>query len=280
LLGNQVGRGATEGLSARSVDTRIFTSELRTMIDIVDRHSRWHAQGVRPDRDFDRSFLIQHEHFHADQASYNIGDAFKAQRTPYADASLLACAVAMPPIEKSCTSTMSPRVRELASQIAGPRRNQFQVKYIRRHGGAAACLPINLGWTPAGRNHLRDRQLGLCVLVDDVLRRLTKASRLASKLRSWLGFRDLSTHLNLESWLEHIRVPLLDVLLSGKIREARVFDVRYAERLINQSDNKQVDIDTISLVTDLTLLIDQFGPTIEMLNTGPLSRSDERERNP
>jgi hypothetical protein len=116
--------------------------------------------------------------------------------------------------------------------------------------------------------------------VDDVLRRLTKASRLASKLRSWLGFRDLSTHLNLESWLEHIRVPLLDVLLSGKIREARVFDVRYAERLINQSDNKQVDIDTISLVTDLTLLIDQFGPTIEMLNTGPLSRSDERERNP
>ncbi len=260
FLGNQVGRGSTEGVSSRPVDLAILGEALRDRVGAGDLGAGWHRRGRGADGRFHPRFLIQEENAHASLAAYAVGEAHAIQRSPYSDLALLAGAVCRPPVVRGRRSRLDPRVREVIDRFRGVGHGSFQRTFIAGRGGPVAHHPINYGWTAAGTPSARGLYLGLRAFAEDVLTVSARRSRAAARLQRLSRLDGFATHLYADRWLTSVREPLQDLLGSREIREAGILDIPASRRALTQflRDGRS-RLETVIAVMDLALLIRTFG---------------------
>lgn len=264
FLGNQVGRGSTEGISSRPVDTAVLAPHLRDAAAARVEDEPWYMVGMRPDGNFDRRFLIQEENQYASMAGYTIGHAHAVQRSPYCDAALLSAAASMPPPPETGRSWLDPRITEMAKRFVGVGESSFQGPYIAGVGGAVARHPINYGWTARGGVSLRGWLLGARAFAEDVMTVAARRSKAASLLQRLTRLDGFSTHLYADTWIPHVREPLLDTLTSAEIRAAGLLDVERAEQAVRSFfDEGRSRLETVIAVVDLALLSVNYGVRAE-----------------
>ena len=259
FLGNQVGRGSTEGISSRPVDLSILHRAIRDRARKSAEEVPWYRHGIRSDGHFDRRFLIQEENQFASIAGYSIGLAHATQRSPYSDAGLIAAAVSMPPPPESGRSWIDPRITEMAKRFVGVGDLSFQRPFINSVGGAVATHPINYGWTASGMTSYRGLWLGARAFAEDIMTAFARRSKVASLIQRLTRLDGFSTHLYADAWIPHVREPLLDTLLSEPVRHAGILDTKAAEEAVTSFVKEgRSKLETVIAVTDLSLLSTNF----------------------
>lgn len=256
FLGNQVGRGSTEGISSRPVDLSILADSLRERAALMEAEEPWYRVGLRPDGNFDRRFLIQEENQYASMAGYTIGHAHAIQRSPYCDVALLSAAASMPPPpDDAGRSWLDPRITEMAKRFVGVGDSSFQAPYIAQVGGPVARHPINYGWTAGGGPSAWGWMLGARAFAEDILTVAARRSRTASMIQRLSGMDGFSTHLYADTWVPHLRDPLLDHLRSAKLRTAGLIDPDAAEAAVMAFFAEgRSRLETVIAVVDLVML--------------------------
>lgn len=185
-LGNQVGRGGTEGVSLRSADAGIFGPGVGADHTSPRRH--WLLDRLAGDVRARISFILRREIAFTSVGNYTIGNHYAAQQSPYADRALIET-LALRPADgtEPSGSQLRMRLRDLRHRFLGePMATSFQRTYVRRVGGFAARCPINWGWRAAGGVSPTGWGLGMATLVgmfarakglDDGMLRLAGAAR-------------------------------------------------------------------------------------------------------
>ena len=264
FLGNQVGRGSTEGISTRPVDLSILSEPLRRRAVATEEEEAWYREGIRSDGNFDRRFLIQEENQYASMAGYAIGHAHAIQRSPYSDARLLSAAASMPPPPETGRDWLDPRITEMAKRFVGVGELSFQGPYIAQVGGAVARHPINYGWTASGMPSVRGWLLGARAFAEDVMTVAARRSRVASVLQRLSGLDGFSTHLYADTWIPHLREPFMDALASDEVRSAGLIDAEAAEAAMSSFfDEGRSRLETVIAVVDLIMLTSNFGVQLD-----------------
>lgn len=148
-LGNQVGRGGTEGVSLRGADLSILAPEHRNASP-DDGH--WLLAGLEKDERSSLQFILQHEVPFSSVAIFSIGSHFTRQQTPYSNRKLIETLSHRPEIRASpYRSRFAMRVRDLRHRFLGePAEHSFQRTLVTGIGGFAADYPVNWGWRARG----------------------------------------------------------------------------------------------------------------------------------
>jgi len=261
-LGTQLGQGGAQAITARPVDRAVLGPEVLSAGDIGFGGEPWYRRGLRSNGTFDPRFLIQEENFFASQAGYLIGQRDAIQVTPYADAELIAAALARPQaarVERRRWS-VDPRISEYGRRFFGTGVHSFQQAYIARIGGAVASQPINYGWRARGGVSPRGLMRGGAAFAEDILTYLARRSRAAEAIQATTGLRGFSTHVEVDRWTRMLREPMLDLLGSRHIRHCGVLDAESASRAAaSYFAGGSARPDTVVAVADLLLLIEHFG---------------------
>lgn len=160
-LGNQVGRGGTEGVSTKQVDPSVFSPTMAHASTPQDYWLLGEMQGGTRDR---LEILIQREVPYTLAANAGVGYHHALQVTPYADRGLIET-LALRPLEDALApqaSALAMRFKDLRHRFLGePTARSFQRTLVRRAGGAAAKTPVNWGWRPSGGMSLSAATLGV-----------------------------------------------------------------------------------------------------------------------
>jgi hypothetical protein len=261
-LGTQLGQGGAQGISARPVDPSLLGSEILVSDGAGSGSDPWYQRGMRSSGTFDRRFLIQEENFFASQGGYLVGQSEAIQVTPYADADLIAAAVARSTqsLIEPKLSSMDPRFSAFGRRFFGTDVHSFQRGYIAQVGGAVASQPINYGWRAKGGISPHGLLRGAVAFAEDVLTSFARRSRTAEVLQEKAGIRGFSTHMEIDRWVRTLREPVLDLLESRHIRECAVLNGETATTAASSFFNGgSTRPDTMIALVDLLLLMENYG---------------------
>jgi hypothetical protein len=258
-LGNQVGRGGTEGVSLRGAALTILNPRLRH--DITNEH--WLLGRLGGDYVSQLNVLLSDEIPFSSTANYSVGSYFAVQKSPYANRFLIET-LAMRPRTGGPTpskSALHMRLRDLKHRFIGESANvSFQRRLVNSIGGPAAYIPINWGWRPIGGISLPGLTLGIATLAgmaarvtgleDGPLRRPLKLSGLPSLY----DFNDS------RRWVrDNLRPFVTDTLFSQKIREAGIFDHNALSSTLDEHYSGTRDhFKTVTFALDVALAHSNF----------------------
>jgi hypothetical protein len=223
-LGNQVGRGGTEGVSVRGAELRVLAPELRAaappaahwLLDHLDREERERL-----------TFILQNEIPFTLVGNFSVGNHFAAQQTPYASRALIESLATRPARGPARTdSKLRLRLRDLRHRFLGePEAHSFQRTLVNRIGGFAAHCPVNWGWRPDGGVSVRGTLMGAATLVGMAARAKGLDAGALSRPLAWTGLPALHDFREGRRWLhEDLHEFTLDTLGSHAIRDANLFD--------------------------------------------------------
>jgi len=260
FLGNQVGRGASEGVTARLFDFSLLSPTFRARAKERSAAPPWYAHGVRLNGEFDKRFLIQEENLFASLAGYCAGHERAIQRSPYTDVYLVSATLTEHgPSPSRRLPRLGFRASEIQNRFFGTGSTGFQRRFIKQVGGWAASYPINYGWTARGTLSVKGLRRGARAFAEDLLTFLSRRTRIADVMRDVSGLRGFATHLQVDSWIRDLREPILDHLDTEAIKSAGIVDVRAAKKAANgffQTDQQRPH--TIITMMDLMLAIENF----------------------
>jgi len=238
-LGNQVGRGGTEGISTRDAGLSLLSPELRKATGFHPRH--WLLDDLSlHGRRFER--LLQHGVTPAAVGNYTIGNHFAIQQSPYADRALVETLALRPPGGlRPSASPISMRLRDVRHRFLGePRSTSFQRSLLNRLGGRAATWPINFGWRARGGVSPAHVVRGVAALAD-----MLAEKRHVDRSTRWI-------HGALEAFAR-------DITGSRAVRESGVFDPRIMDRVVDEHFSRRRDhYESVTLALDLALAHEQF----------------------
>ena len=159
-LGNQVGRGGTEGVGTRGARLDILAPALRDAARVQEGH--WLLDNLTAGGSSAIEFILQHEVPFSRVGNFAIGNHFAIQQSPYADRALIETMACRPAGGPSLSGSMTRmRLIDLKHRFLGhPKAFSFQRSLLVRMGGFASTYPINFGWRATGGLSLRGMLLG------------------------------------------------------------------------------------------------------------------------
>lgn len=257
LLGNQVGRSGTEGVSTRGARLDVLGPAAGVVEGGAGAHWMIEAAGEGPVNG--AAFLIQVENVCSAQANYTLGASQCTQQSPYADRRVIAQKMAARPSRRS-RSLRSIRMDDLRHRFLGdPVARSFQRQLIVETGGYVSECPINWGWRPRGRVSVHGAALGLGGFLDSALGVLGRKSSLIGKVRRAIHVDEL-TEFDRGQHLYHGRMPgfVRDTLLSDEVRGSGLFDMPRLESVLGDGFDEPANYPTIVFALDLALARKNF----------------------
>ena len=149
-LGNQVGRGGVESLTADEPRASMLSEALRAAVSARKREP-WYLPRMT-EQGFAK-VLFQQEVSFWSIPNYVVGSRFAIQQSLYASRKLLALANALfaRDPELNSPSAASIRARDLRHRIRGtPIRTSFQRRFLIQNDDRGRRIPINWGWLAHG----------------------------------------------------------------------------------------------------------------------------------
>ncbi|HJS89980.1 MAG TPA: hypothetical protein VJ738_08465 [Steroidobacteraceae bacterium] len=234
-LGNQVGRGGVESITAVTLADQIFSEDLRVALGerplapwFVDRMAQTGFASI----------LFEQEVHYWSVANCMLGSSCALQLSPYADFTLIEMAKAAisgdPRFQNSTKNSI--RSRDIRHRLCGtPLSHSFQRAILVRYDRAGRNIPMNWGWRARGGWSLRWAPAAFRTAVDAVACKLGRQGN-SPKIMTQLS-RALGSPSTLVLWPELIRDRLRDVtydtLLSRKIADSGLFDVTALRRALD-----------------------------------------------
>ena len=251
-LGNQVGRGGTEGVSTRGADVRILARDLREANGGGSGH--WLLDELHADARSRLEFILTREIPFTLASNYPIGNHFARQLTPYASRPLIET-LARRPVSRSgpSRSKLHMRLRDLSHRFLGePASSSFQRTLLRRIGGFAAHYPINWGWRAQGGVSPRGLALGVATLGGMYARSRGWDTGIMRQLPALHDFRES------RRWLrDSLREFTLDTLATGS--SAGVFDPPALNTLLTDHfSGRRDNYATVTFALDVALARSTF----------------------
>lgn len=259
-LGNQVGRGGTEGVSVRSADVSVLSPRLRG--DGAPGH--WLLGKLDGDARSRMTFILEAEIAWSSVANFSVGDHFAAQQTPYADRALIETLAARPRATSPTPSgsMLHMRLRDLKHRFLGePERVSFQRTLVHRMGGAASTIPINWGWLPAGGVSPVGLAMGVATLMGMAARAKGLDDGPLRRPLQWTGLPALHDFHETRRWLRvDLKEFVLATLGSQRVLDSDLFDRVRLDRVLEEHFGGVRDhYQTVTLALDLALAQRQFG---------------------
>lgn len=256
-LGNQVGRGGTEGVSVRGADPTILRGE-------PPRHEErhWLLAKLGGDQRSRIAFILEAEIAYSSVGNFSVGDHFAVQQTPYADRTLIETLASMPHGPSSPSGSMlRMRARDLRHRFLGePASASFQRTLVQRLGGAAAEIPINWGWRPSGGVSPVGLALGLATFAGMVARAKGLEDGVLRRPLEWTGLPALHDFHETRRWLrEDLQPYVRETVLSSRQGNSDLFDRARLGRILEEHFSGTRDhYQTVCLALDVALAHQQF----------------------
>jgi hypothetical protein len=235
-LGNQVGRGGCESLSAYRPEPAVLAAVIRERLR-ARPVSPWFIPRLQ-DADYGAVLFGQEVHFWS-IPNYVVGSSRALQLTPYADAQLLQLARAAfaRDAELGRPTWRSLRARDLRHRLAGtPRTRSFQRQFLIENDRLGGRIPLNWGWRAAGGRSLRWSLRATVSAADAALMKLAGRTGPLQPCAGWLSAR-LGHRSALVDWRGLIRHELRelarDTFASRQVRESGIFDAGGLERVVS-----------------------------------------------
>jgi hypothetical protein len=243
-LGNQVGRGGVESMSAYAPAIEVFAAPVR---DSLARRPMvpWYLERMHGGQ-FGAVLFGQEVHYWS-IANYIVGVSRAEQVTPYATYRLMRLACSLfdrdPQLRQPQWQVM--RQRDLRHRLKGPRlARSFQRQILAAREAGSARVPLNWGWYASGGWSPRWVSRAAVSALDAVAIKFARKSalaRLASRALS-AGFGHPST---LVDWREAVRTRLgtlaRDLFASRVVRDAGVFDLPQLDRMVGEHFSASAD---------------------------------------
>jgi len=257
LLGNQVGRSGTEGISTRGADFSILAPWLREGDESANTHWMLDAAAGRPLGD--PAFLIQVESCCSSQANYMVGFSEATQLCPYADRTLITRKIARG-TSSSQNSLRSIRIRDVTHRFLGtPSRKSFQRQIIAERPGPLSRIPINYGWRARGAPSVQGVALGIGAFLDLSLGAIARRVPAARSLRYWMRVDELAG-FNHAPYLYRGLMPefVKDIFASADVRQSGLFDNNVLDAVVRTGLRDRIHHATIVFALDLALAYRNF----------------------
>lgn len=234
-LGNQVGRGGTEGVSVRGARLEILGSRIRSSYSNgAGGREHWLLRHLDEGHRARLQFILQQETLFTLAGNYSIGNHFAVQQTPYASRELIETLAQRPPEGASnpSGSRIRMRLRDLEHRFLGePEERSFQRRLVRRSDGAAAQVPVNWGWRPSGGMSVPGLVRGVATLGGMYARAKGLDGRGAALNR----LAELHDFRNSRRWLRDVlRDYTFDQLTTQRVRESGLFDTAALHSLLDE----------------------------------------------
>jgi hypothetical protein len=234
-LGNQVGRGGVESVTAATLSDQIFSGDLRAALEKRPLEP-WFVS--RMAQTSFASVLFEQEVHYWSVANYMLGSSRALQLSPYADVTLIEmakAAISDDPRFGNPTKE-SIRNRDIRHRLCGaPLSRSFQRAILMRYDRVGGNIPLNWGWRARGGWSLRWAPAAFRTAADAVACKLGRQGR-SLKLMTELS-RALGRPSTLVLWPELIRDRLRDVtydtLLSRSAADSGLFEVAALRRALD-----------------------------------------------
>lgn len=236
-LGNQVGRGGTEGVSLRGADPAILGEGMR---EARGGDAHWLLSKLAGDDQARISVILQREIPYSSAANYSIGSHFAAQQSPYASRALIETLAMRPPLRsRPSGSGMQMRIRDLRHRFLGePTEVSFQRRLVARVGGPVATIPVNWGWRPAGGVSVPGLVMGAATLAGMAARATGLDDGRLRRPLAWTGLPALHDFHESRRWLrDDLGEFLQDTLRSVRARNSSLFDQRALDTVLTEHKN-------------------------------------------
>jgi len=254
-IGNQLGRGGSEGTSSRnatlSLLNPVLVDQSRPASKVDWMLSRTGEAGLHP------RFLIQHENMYAMLGNCGVGTSFATQQVPYADRTLIETRLCQQfPTSNQSASVLAIKFRDLRHRFLGPSRDSsFQLRAISRSGGALAQIPVNWGWRPSGGISLSGAWLGGCAMAEILLGSRAGFST-AFELLNMVGLSEFRNPQDI--YRSRCRDFISDLLRSTPLRESGVFDSATLDNLRGTAFADQSRYTDLVFATDIAIAVQNF----------------------
>jgi hypothetical protein len=253
-LGNQVGRGGTEGVGTRRAAIDVLSPALREHAS--DKQENWLLGKLEPGGSRPFVFIILQEASFAHAGNYAIGSHFAIQQSPYADRALIETLSFRPVDGSVSTSLIAMRLRDLKHRFVGePRAISFQRSFLSRLGGFAATYPINYGWRATGGISIRGCLLGAATLAGMVAERCRLDDGFAGDAVERIGLTDLHNFQKSARWLRRdLREFTCDTLSSRRVRDSGIFDTDVLALVLEEHFGRRKNHhDSVTFALDVAL---------------------------
>jgi len=235
-LGNQVGRGGTEGVGLRGASQEVLSRALRNRMG-QDEGGHWLLTQLDSGEASALGFILQQEIPFSSVGNFSVGAHFATQQSPYANRALIETLALKPVSAQSAPSAsmLKMRLRDVRHRFLGePARNSFQRTLISRVGGFAAHYPINLGWRAAGGVSLPGLALGIATMVGMVVQKTAFDDGAFGGFVDRTGVAALHNFRQSARWLKrHLRDYTRDTLAAQDLREQELFDDASLQRTLD-----------------------------------------------
>lgn len=258
-LGNQVGRGGTEGVSTRGAEERILAPDRRAATS--DDGGHWLLGNLDQSEQARLEFILKNEIAFTLANNYPVGNHFAAQQTPYANRALIETLSRRPAAGTSMPSgsLIRMRLRDLAHRFLGePEERSFQRTLLRRANGFAARYPINWGWRASGGISPAGAALGFATLLGMYARARGLDGGMLRRPLSWSGLPALHDFRESRRWLREDLQEFTREILSAESTRV-LFDRAALGTVLDEHFSGRRDhYQTVTFALDIALAYRNF----------------------
>jgi hypothetical protein len=233
-MGNQIGRGGTEGISLRNGNLEILNPELQEFAD-KNTEDHWLKQMNINSKGLDFITLLQDEIPNSLVGNYCIGNYYVVQKSPYSHRKLINISRLMPQKNKNNNiSLIKIRIGDLYHRFFGKSEKvSFQRKLINRYGGYAAHYPINWGWRASGGISIGRALQGCFSIIDTIAEKKRIYNPTIQKLFEIFGISGLHVYKHTNYWM---KIRLKDFIYDNVFSETsnKLFENRIMNKVLEE----------------------------------------------
>ena len=250
-LGNQVGRGGTEGVSIRGANLGVLSPALGAAGTPA---GHWLLKQLDRDERSVLHFILHSEIPFTLLPNFSVGNHFAVQQSPYASRLLIETLASRPRRASGPSASRTRmRLRDLKHRFLGePAAHSFQRTLVTRLNGFAARCPVNWGWRPVGSVSLPGLAMGVATLVGMAARAKGLDAGLLRAPMQWTGLPSLHDFRDARQWLRHdLREYVNDTLRSPA---SDLFDARSLVHVLDDHYRRGHDhYHTLTFALDVAL---------------------------
>jgi hypothetical protein len=258
-LGNQVGRGGTEGVSLRGANAKILSPRFHAAAETASRErGHWLLSRLNDTQRARLEFILRNETVFTSVGNYSIGNHYAAQQSPYGTRELIETLAQRPTDDAGAPSSskLKMRLRDLRHRFLGePEERSFQRTLVKRDGGFASECPVNWGWKPSGGISPTGFALGGATFVGMFARAKGLDNGVLRGPLNLTGLPSLHDFRESRRWLkESMHQFARDLLTSQETRNADLFEANEMTRVMDDHFAGRSDAyHTIVFAMDLAL---------------------------
>lgn len=260
-MGNQIGRGGTEGVSIRNGNVEILVESFLDFTKCENKENHWFNDMKTAAGGLDFVSLLQDEIPNSSVGNYCIGNYYAVQKSPYAHRGLIEVTAFKP--KESLDRTLSlekMRFKDIKHRVLGdPEERSFQRKLINRHGGFVATCPINWGWRARGGISFPGAVMGIGAVLDSAIEKMNMSNKFVGYLLRACGVSGLHVFKHSDKWMTgYLKDFVCDSIMSESV--SAYFNKNIMEEVLNGFfvRNEVEKYSTICFALDLVLAHKNF----------------------